>query len=363
MSYLVATQPLTPAAPRRPCPTHTPAADEDLPAGTELTVMGFGATVESGSNTETLLQTNVTVVDLKPCNASYDGMLRDTQICAGAPLGKGRFGLGGAPAHGLCAGALLQVPWPSEARHGPHHEGATPRRHWLLLNSPSQKPTPTHGSTHLSPGVPEGGKDACQGDSGGPLFEPGANGTGDVQFGIVSFGSGCGRKDYPGVYTDVRKYSDWIQRELIRAAPAVVASAGAQGGAGGGGAQAAPAPNAADSAAANAAANTPAAANAAAATGPCDCTTTGVSGGANVGKIGCKQHGLEYGDTSFFCYVVDPRLCSSATQSVAYAGAAFIDCVPPAAASRSPSANGSGALPASRSAAAVVRSLWDKLEG
>lgn len=44
------------------------------------------------------------------------------------------------------------------------------------------------------------GKDSCQGDSGGPLFNPGSTST---QVGIVSFGRGCARAGYPGVYTEV----------------------------------------------------------------------------------------------------------------------------------------------------------------
>ncbi|MFD0396775.1 serine protease [Kitasatospora sp. NPDC127121] len=54
-------------------------------------------------------------------------------------------------------------------------------------------------------GTPAGGNDACQGDSGDPLT---SNGT---LVGIVSWGLGCGRPGYPGIYTRVGNYVDWIR--------------------------------------------------------------------------------------------------------------------------------------------------------
>jgi len=114
-----------------------PAAGEQTPAGTTLTVSGWGTTRSGGSISDLLRRVDVPAVSDDDCNESYDGDITDSMICAG---------------------------------------------------------------------VPQGGVDSCQGDSGGPLFTENPF----VQIGIVSWGYGCAVAGYPGVYTEVSYFVDWI---------------------------------------------------------------------------------------------------------------------------------------------------------
>ncbi|XP_037970484.2 trypsin, alkaline A [Plutella xylostella] len=54
-----------------------------------------------------------------------------------------------------------------------------------------------------------GGKDSCQGDSGGPLYSD------KVLVGVVSWGIVCADPFYPGVYTKVSAFADWIKKNAV----------------------------------------------------------------------------------------------------------------------------------------------------
>ncbi|XP_016957760.1 trypsin 3A1 [Drosophila biarmipes] len=63
-------------------------------------------------------------------------------------------------------------------------------------------------NTMFCAGTQVGGRDSCQGDSGGPLVTS-INGQMKL-YGIVSWGFGCANAMFPGVYTKVPAFGDWI---------------------------------------------------------------------------------------------------------------------------------------------------------
>jgi len=53
--------------------------------------------------------------------------------------------------------------------------------------------------------------DTCQGDSGGPLVVKDNDGVSTLLAGVVSWGIGCAIQGFPGVFTKVANYEDWIK--------------------------------------------------------------------------------------------------------------------------------------------------------
>ncbi|RWS29267.1 secreted salivary gland peptide-like protein [Leptotrombidium deliense] len=69
-------------------------------------------------------------------------------------------------------------------------------------------------STNICAADRKGGKDSCQGDSGGPLMFLGSNER-YVLVGVVSWGIRCGDRGFPGVYTRITEFMDWIKMTEI----------------------------------------------------------------------------------------------------------------------------------------------------
>ncbi|XP_062977531.1 transmembrane protease serine 12-like [Elgaria multicarinata webbii] len=64
-------------------------------------------------------------------------------------------------------------------------------------------------------GSESGHVDSCQGDSGGPLSCSFSNDSKYYLIGITSFGIGCGRPKFPGIYVRVGKYRSWVDSNVI----------------------------------------------------------------------------------------------------------------------------------------------------
>ncbi|XP_018058358.1 PREDICTED: venom protease-like [Atta colombica] len=77
-------------------------------------------------------------------------------------------------------------------------------------------PTTVIDNRVLCAGFPRGGKDACQGDSGGPMMTPDSRNQNTFYIvGVVSYGFKCAEPGFPGVYTKVTAFLDFITSQLV----------------------------------------------------------------------------------------------------------------------------------------------------
>jgi secreted trypsin-like serine protease len=80
----------------------------------------------------------------------------------------------------------------------------------LVARAHCKQAYPSLDDTMICAGYDEGLKDSCQGDSGGPHIIQDADGR-YTQVGVVSWGRGCARSGFFGVYSNVRAALDWIE--------------------------------------------------------------------------------------------------------------------------------------------------------
>ncbi|GAB3801395.1 S1 family peptidase [Micromonospora zhanjiangensis] len=100
---------------------------------------------------------------------------------------------------------------------GAAREGGAQQRYLLKATVPFVSDSSCNASyggdlipnEEICAGYAGGGTDTCQGDSGGPMFRRDAANAW-IQVGIVSWGNGCARPNYPGVYTQVSYFSSAI---------------------------------------------------------------------------------------------------------------------------------------------------------
>ncbi|XP_046644541.1 trypsin-1-like isoform X1 [Daphnia pulicaria] len=146
-----------------------PTSELDPPAGTVVTCSGWGTTSSGGSISDVLRSVDIPVVSDADCDSAYGGLRTNKNE--------------------IKRNCLL-------------------RFKFLFLSSGTASSPSVFPSMMCAGDTANGGIDSCQGDSGGPLF----TGTGEtaVQHGIVSWGQGCALARFPGVYTQVSYFLDWI---------------------------------------------------------------------------------------------------------------------------------------------------------
>lgn len=176
----------------------------------------------SGNNTG--ITATAGVVDLRSGSAikvrstkvlrapGYNGRGKDWALIKLAqPINLPTLGIATTTAHNN--GTFTVAGW------GADREGGRQQRYLLKAQVPYVSDAScrqSYGSSfipdeEICAGYPQGGTDTCQGDSGGPMFRRDDNGSW-IQVGIVSWGYGCARPNYPGVYTEVSTFASAIKQ-------------------------------------------------------------------------------------------------------------------------------------------------------
>ncbi|MEU7698008.1 MULTISPECIES: S1 family peptidase [unclassified Streptomyces] len=231
----VSLQPTTASAAPAPVVGGTRAAQGEFPWMVRLS-MGCGGSLitpqvvltaahcVSGSGNNTSITATAGVVDLQSSSAikvkstkvyqapGYNGSGKDWALIKLASPITSLPTLKIAETTAYNSGTFTVAGW------GAAREGGAQQRYLLKANVPFVSDAScknSYGSDlipaeEICAGYTQGGVDTCQGDSGGPMFRK-DNGGAWIQVGIVSWGQGCARPNYPGVYTEVSTFAAAIK--------------------------------------------------------------------------------------------------------------------------------------------------------
>lgn len=230
---VVGLQPVTASAAPNPVVGGTRAAQGEFPFMVRLS-MGCGGALYakdivltaahcvSGSGNNTSITATGGVADLQSSNAikvrstkvlqapGYNGTGKDWALIKLAqPIDQPTLKIATDATHD--EGTFTVAGW------GADKEGGSQQQHLLKADVPFVSDTDCQGAysnlvadEELCAGLLDtGGVDSCQGDSGGPMFR--RDNAGEwIQVGIVSWGYGCARPGYPGVYAEVSTFASAI---------------------------------------------------------------------------------------------------------------------------------------------------------
>ncbi|MGW7092891.1 S1 family peptidase [Streptomyces sp. NPDC054874] len=231
---VVGLQPVTASAAPNPIVGGTRAAQGEFPFMVRLS-MGCGGALYAkdivltaahcvnGSGNNTSITATAGVVDLQSTGAikvrstkvlqapGYNGTGKDWALIKLAqPINLPTLKIATTTAYNQ--GTFTVAGW------GANREGGSQQRYLLKADVPFVSDTAcrsAYGSSFVAGEeicagyLSTGGVDTCQGDSGGPMFRR-DNAGAWVQVGITSYGQGCARPNYPGVYTEVSTFAPAI---------------------------------------------------------------------------------------------------------------------------------------------------------